>query len=84
MELFKKLLDLLISFFNRSTVVKKEELKLADAQEVAIVETVKATSNARAVQQQVKIQEAIEKVREIHKEERKKDETFDEQFGKDW
>lgn len=89
MEFFKSLLALLTSFLQNLTQKKKVDIKLADATETAVVEKIRATENAVAVEQQQKTQEALDEVRAQHKEKRveqsKKslDKQLDDQFGDD-
>lgn len=87
MEIIKAILALITSFFENSTQKKKEELKLADETETAVVQTIRASSNATAVQQQEKISEKLEVLEVLQKAERKKvKETPDDdaQFGSEW
>lgn len=88
MEWVKLILNFVTSWFNNSTQKKKEELKLADAVEELAVEKMKSASNARAVQQQAKVQDALDKLEEKHKEERQhakeNPNADDEQFGNSW
>ena len=89
MELIKALIALVTSFFQNSTAKKKEEVKLADVTEKAVVENIRATANAEAVQQTQKTQEALEELHVKQKEERieqtKKslDDQLDNAFGSD-
>jgi hypothetical protein len=87
MEYVKLILQFLTSFFQNSTQKKKEEVKLADATEIAVVEKIRATENAQAVKQHAKVEDALVEIREIHKEERAKAKikpNDDEQFGSEW
>lgn len=88
MEWVKLILNFITSFFNNSTQKKKEEIKLADAVEELAVEKIKAVSNAQAVQQQVKVQDALDKLEEKHIRERKdakeNPKADDDQFGSSW
>lgn len=88
MELIKAIIALITSFFQNSTQKKKQEVKLADAVEVAVVEKIRATENAKAVEQQVVIREALEELNKTHREEREHAKTDanadDSQFGSDW
>jgi hypothetical protein len=87
MEYVKLIIALITSFFQNSTQKKKEELKVADAVEVAVVEKIRATSNANVIQQQSKIEEKLEELAVVQKEERKKVKETpndDEQFGGEW
>jgi len=89
MELLKKLLDLLTSWFQNKTAKTKEEITLADKTEEATVEKIKATANAIAVDNQQILEHNLAKLREEQKakqlEEEKKslEEQLDNQFGKD-
>lgn len=88
MEWVKLIIQFITSFFNNSTQKKKEEVKLADAVEELAVEKIRATSNAQAVQQQAKVQDALDKLEEKHKEERQdakqNPKADDQQFGSSW
>lgn len=88
MKWVKLILNFITSWFNNSTQKKKEEVKLADAVEELAVEKIRATSNAQAVQQQMKVQAALDKLDEKHKEERKdakeNPKVDDDQFGSSW
>lgn len=88
MEWVKLILNFITSWFNNSTQKKKEEVKLADAVEEMAVEKIRATSNAQAVQQQAKVQDALDKLEEKHKEERQdakeNPKADDDQFGSSW
>lgn len=89
MEIVKAILAFITSLLNRSTAKSVEEVKLADKTEQAVVETIRATQNAEAVQQHQKTAEAVQEVREKQKQERveaaKKplDEQLDDAFGQD-
>lgn len=88
MELLKKLLDLLTSWFQNKTAKTKEEITLADKTEEATVEKIRATANAKALETQQILEQNLAKLREEQKakqvEEEKKplDEQLDDQFGK--
>ena len=94
MELVKKILELLIAFFGKGKAEKEIELhkeikqqKQEDEKEIAIVQEIRATENAHALEQQEKTQEALAEVQEKQKKERKKKrskKTDDEQFGSEW
>jgi hypothetical protein len=86
MEYVKLILQFLTSFFQNSTQKKKEEIKLADAVETSVVETIRATENAKVIEQKEKSDNALTEIRKVHKEERKKaaEEPDDEQFEKEW
>lgn len=88
MELIKAIIALVTSFFQNKTVTTVKEVKLADAQTAAVVETIRASENAVAVQQNIKTQEALEVLDIKQKKERddaKKDpEVNADQFTKDW
>jgi len=86
-EIVKKILDFLTSFFRNSTAKKVEEVKLAEKTEEAVVEKIRATSNAQVIQQQEKTQEALEEVikkQQKAKPKKRNKKTDDEQFGSDW
>ncbi|MGZ8924329.1 MAG: hypothetical protein ACXW2E_00465 [Nitrososphaeraceae archaeon] len=88
----KKFIELIISlitsFFQHSTQEKKEDIKLADATETAIVEKIRATENAVAIEQLSKTEDALHEVNAKHKKERtnakSNNESDDLQFGSDW
>lgn len=87
MEFIKAIINLITSFFQKSTVETKKEVKLADAESTAVVEQMRASENATAVQQQQKAQEAVEQVYSQQEQARVKeqtkslDEQLDDQFG---
>lgn len=88
MELIKAIIALVTSFFQNKTAATVKEVKLADAQTAAVVETIRASENAVAVQQHIKTQEALEVLDIKQKKERddaKKDpEVNTDQFTNDW
>jgi hypothetical protein len=87
MDLFKKILELIISFFNKKTVDTQLELHKEVEEEQAVVQQIRADENAQALVQQEKTQEALAEVQEKQKKERKKKrskKTDDEQFGSEW
>jgi CO dehydrogenase/acetyl-CoA synthase alpha subunit len=87
MDLFKKILELIISFFNKKTVDAQLELHKEVEEEQAVVQQIRADENAQALVQQEKTQEALAEVQEKQKKERKKKrskKTDDEQFGSEW
>lgn len=89
MELLKSILTLITSFFQSKTAKSKEEVTLADKTEEATVEKIRASENAKVVQQQQETQKALDdlhvKQTEKKVEESKKplDEQLDNQFGSD-
>ena len=89
MDLIKAIISLLTSFFNNSAVKKKEELSLVEVNEKAVVEEIRATSNAAATEQLTKMNENLAKMKKQYKkkqaEDSKKslDEQIDDQFSKD-
>lgn len=89
MEFVKLLLNLITSFFQNSTAKTKKEVTLADAESNSVVQTIRATENAKAVEQQIKAQQAADAAVEKHNKEVKKaeqkslDEQLDDQFGSD-
>lgn len=87
MDFIKAIINLISSWFQRSTVQTKKEVKLADAETKAVVETIRASENATAVQQQEKVQQAIKQVQAAqtqikHEQDQQSiDERIDSQFG---
>lgn len=93
MELVKKILDLLISFFQSKKATTEQENRVADDAEVAVTEKVRATSNAKAVESIEKAQEALKQSQKRHEQQYKRrstdvektqEEKDDEQFNSDW
>lgn len=90
MELIKSIIDLIISFFNNSTVKKKEEIGLADAKENAVINEIKASTNAKAIDQVNTTQQALNHSYDQHREEIEEnqhktiDEKIEDRFGSDW
>lgn len=90
MELLKTILTLVLSFFQNSTAKKREEAAMVSTIEKAVVQEIRASSNAEAIVQQQETQKALEEVREIHHQEKltldKKElnHQIDDVFGKDW
>jgi CO dehydrogenase/acetyl-CoA synthase alpha subunit len=87
MEYVKLILQFLTSFFQNSTQKKKEELKLADTTETAVIETIRATTNAKAVTQQQEVQNVIAEVAKkqaVERAEVKAKPDDDKQFGSEW
>lgn len=88
MELLKKLLDLLTSWFQNKTANTKEEITLADKTEEATVQKIKATANAMAVDNQQILEHNLaqlrkeQKAKQVEDEKKPLDEQLDEQFGK--
>ena len=89
MELIKKIITLITSFFQNSTAKKKEDISLAEVTETAVVETIRATQNSAVIQQKENVEIKLKALQTKQKEEAKKeevksvDEQFDEQFGQD-
>lgn len=89
MEIFKAILALITSFFQRSTIQTTKEVKLADAEVSASVETIRANENAKVVQQQQATQEALvelrvkQEVTKVEQSSKSLDEQIDEQLGSD-
>lgn len=89
MEIIKAIINLITSWFQKSTVETKKEVKLADAETKAVIETIRANENAKAVKQQERVQEAIKEVHTKYEEEGRKqqdmsiDDQLDDQFGRD-
>lgn len=89
MEFLKLLFKMVTSFFQSKAANTKKEVSLADAKEQAVVESIRASENAQAVQQHAKTQKALDEVNEQHKKEREAakqksiDEQLDDRFGSD-
>jgi DNA gyrase/topoisomerase IV subunit B len=89
MEIVKAILSFLTSFFQSKTAQTKADVKLADAETTAVVETIAASSNATAVQTNQKasdaVQELVVKQEEVRKAEKKKPikKRINDQFGSD-
>lgn len=87
MELIKALLALITSFFQNSTAKKKEEVSLTDVTEKAVVEEIRASTNARVVQQQQQTNKELDILHTNQQESKRKsdkktlDEQLDDQFG---
>lgn len=62
MDWLKSLIALITSFLQNSTTKKVEELKLATVTEKAVVESIRASSNAQAVEQIVNVTQAVHEV----------------------
>lgn len=88
MEIIKSIINLLLSFFQHKHQVAKNESDLAAKTEEAVVEKIRASENAAAVQQRQRTDEALVKLDQKHKEERdeaKADPKADDnQFGSTW
>ena len=88
MEFVKSIINLLISFFQNKTANTKKEVALADAKEEAVVEKIRANSNAHAVQQHEATQDALQELEIKHQEERKhakeSPDADDQQFNSSW
>lgn len=88
-NLIKSLFELITSFFANSTATKKKEVVLAEVTEKAVVEEIRATTNAVVVEQVVKTAKAVAKVRKTAQKRKaassKKplDEQLDDQFSQD-
>lgn len=89
LNLIKSLFELIASFFANSTAAKKKEVVLAEVTEKAVVEEIRATTNAVVVDQVVKTAKAVAKVRKVAQKRKaasaKKplDEQLDDQFSQD-
>ncbi len=70
MEFLKSLIELITSWFKKSTAQTKADLTLAEATESATINEIKAESNAHAVQQLETIEEDLAKLRKKHKKEK--------------
>lgn len=87
MEIFKLILKFITSFFENRTVNKQAEVKKEADAVVAVVETIRANTNAAVVVQQAKTQEALVEVQQKQVEERaeaKAKPDDDSQFGSEW
>lgn len=88
MDIVKALLDLISGWLNRSTQKSKEEIVLADKTEKAVVEEIRANTNATIVQQRQELDDELENINNKHKQDRKdakKDPNIDDtMFGSDW
>jgi predicted phage-related endonuclease len=88
MELLKKLLDLVKSWFENKTAKTKEDITLADKTEEATVEKIRATANAKALENQQILEQNLaklheeQKVKELEEEKKPIEEQLDNQFGK--
>ncbi len=89
MELIKTILNFLTSFFQNRTAASKKEVKLADAETKAVIETIRATENAKAVDHQQLVQDQLADLRVEQEKERVKvkkkslRKRIDDQFGSD-
>ena len=89
MEIIKAILALITSFFQRSTIQTTKEVKLADAETSATIETIRANENATAVQAQQKAGQSVQELAQQQAEERKQanstplSKRINDQFGSD-
>ncbi len=88
MELFKKILDLIISFLQGYSQKTKKETTLATETEIATVETIRAETNEAEIGQIQKTQYALKDLEKKHQTERKNAKKNknrdDDQFGSNW
>jgi hypothetical protein len=89
MDWLKSLMALLTSFFQNSTTKKVEEVKLAEVTEKAVVESIRASSNAQAVEQTIAVSKAVHDVEVAQTNQLAKEKVkplnvqLDDQFGSD-
>lgn len=84
MELVKKLLELIISFFKRDVAKAESQQTLADAKEELAVKTIEAESSKEAMEAINTANNALAESQRKHEEDKKSNVDDSNQFGSDW
>lgn len=86
MDFLKSIIELITSFFKRSTVKIEQETTITDAKTEALINQIQATYNATIIEHNDEVQTELQELHEQHKQELDdvKTNPTNNPFGESW